>query len=317
MKKNLQIEGLRGCCVLIVVLYHVFCRYAQEYLDGNIPWMQHWGSFGVTVFLMISAFFLIPQKTSGGGYREFVHKIKRLWPSYAVCLTITFIINLLLPLPGRGGDLRDYLWNLSFLNGYIGTGYIDRAHWYMTTLLSLIVVMCAIKAFGLAHKAESYLVWSCAVLVLKAVNLDKLANILGGTYVFIACFGFTLAALVHSGTFIKKDIYHLKWYTVIALELAFTYRYYGLVRIVELMIALVLIIGCLSGRLHIMEWKPLQFFGAISYTLYLLHQNVAYTIEYYLMQFVGEYYYWMGTVALGLIIGTAILIEQLFKKTSN
>lgn len=66
MKKNLQIEGLRGCCVVIVAFFHIFCRFSQVYLSKNISLMQHWGDFGVTVFLLISSYFLFPLRDTRG-----------------------------------------------------------------------------------------------------------------------------------------------------------------------------------------------------------------------------------------------------------
>lgn len=44
--RNIQIEGLRGFSILIIVVFHVFCRFGQVYLDLNIPWMAWWGDFG-------------------------------------------------------------------------------------------------------------------------------------------------------------------------------------------------------------------------------------------------------------------------------
>ena len=71
MKKNLQIEGLRGCCVLLVVFFHIVYRFSQVYLKIDVPFLSHWGEFGTTIFLLISSFFLYPSvvknKNGGGG----------------------------------------------------------------------------------------------------------------------------------------------------------------------------------------------------------------------------------------------------------
>lgn len=50
MKKNLQIEGLRGCCVLLVVFFHIVYRFSQVYLKIDVPFLSHWGEFGTTIF---------------------------------------------------------------------------------------------------------------------------------------------------------------------------------------------------------------------------------------------------------------------------
>lgn len=69
MKKNLQIEGLRGCCVFLVVFFHIVYRFSQVYLKTDVPFLSHWGEFGTTIFLLISSFFLYPSvaKNKMGG----------------------------------------------------------------------------------------------------------------------------------------------------------------------------------------------------------------------------------------------------------
>ena len=42
-------------------------------------------------------------------------------------------------------------------------------------------------------------------------------------------------------------------------------------------------------KIKIMECKFLVFLGMTSYSIYLIHQNVAYEVEYYLMKSIGHY----------------------------
>lgn len=225
-----------------------------------------------------------------------------MWPTYAICLTISFFLNLILQLPDRGGDWKKYLWNLCFMNGYVSIGYIDRAHWYMTTLLSLILVMTIFKALDLTKKPESYISWMMLVVLLKILDMDNVAHVLGGTYVCIACIGFGFAALYHTGKGLKKDLLRIRWYFVIIVAMGTTWHYFSLLRILEIMIGVFLLMGCLKGWFRFLLWKPIQFLGRISYPLYLIHQNVAYTVEYYLMLVAGSYCVWMGCVALLVVL---------------
>lgn len=59
--RNMQIEGLRGVAILMILIFHVFYRYQQIY-SGNgseYNWLKDWGSFGVCIFLLISCYYLI------------------------------------------------------------------------------------------------------------------------------------------------------------------------------------------------------------------------------------------------------------------
>ena len=48
-EKNRQIEGLRGIACLIVVVYHMFDRFQQVYLNSEIGFMNHLGTFGTLI----------------------------------------------------------------------------------------------------------------------------------------------------------------------------------------------------------------------------------------------------------------------------
>lgn len=63
MKNNLNlcVEGLRGACI-VVLLFHVFCRFSQIFLDANIGWMSMFGSFGTSIFLIITGYYLVDFK---------------------------------------------------------------------------------------------------------------------------------------------------------------------------------------------------------------------------------------------------------------
>lgn len=306
----------------MVVIFHVFCRFPQVYLSQNIPILQHWGEFGVTIFLLISSYYLFPKRfkpnVGDGGvnyfFKEVYRKLRRLWLPYGVCLTITFIVGLVLPIPGRGGGFIEYFCNLFFLNGYIDVGYIDRAHWYMTTLISLIVICTLLKSLCVEDKAESYFLWLGIILFLKVVNLDSIAHLLGDTYVGIACIGFSFSALVKSGKIVDFDFFHLKWYAVLIFSIVTVIHYFEILRLLFIVVGIFLIFGCLHEKMKILEKPFFQFFGGISYVLYLIHQNIAYTIVYYLMRYNDRYYFWLGFIAFFSVVALALMIEILIKR---
>lgn len=223
-------------------------------------------------------------------------------------------MGLVLPIPGRGGGFIEYFCNLFFLNGYIDVGYIDRAHWYMTTLISLIVICTLLKSLCVEDKAESYFLWLGIILFLKVVNLDSIAHLLGDTYVGIACIGFSFSALVKSGKIVDFDFFHLKWYAVLIFSIVTVIHYFEILRLLFIVVGIFLIFGCLHEKMKILEKPFFQFFGGISYVLYLIHQNIAYTIVYYLMRYNDRYYFWLGFIAFFSVVALALMIEILIKR---
>ena len=91
----------------------------------------------------------------------------------------TYIIVRLFPLPGRTCELKDLLLNEIFLNGFIGTPYVDGAHWYITVLLSAIVIIGILKKMRIENKAYIYLFWMTTVIIINKVG-NEFSMLLGG-----------------------------------------------------------------------------------------------------------------------------------------
>ena len=152
-QRNIQIEGLRGAAIVIVLIYHFFCRYLQIFCDSDVKWLHIWGTFGVGFFITVSGYYLIPSKASEYQFAllPFLKKkLFRLWPCYFVAVTVIFLVMLFFPLRGRESSWLDYLLNICFLNGFLGTPYVDGAHWYMTTLIAVILIISIARKLCIA-----------------------------------------------------------------------------------------------------------------------------------------------------------------------
>jgi len=55
----------------------------------------------------------------------------------------------------------------------------------------------------------------------------------------------------------------------------------------------------ISNKVKILKWKPIVFLGSITYSLYLLHQNIGYIIinKYYELGYTGS-----GGIIIAIII---------------
>ena len=143
MKKNMQIEGLRGLACLMIVLFHIFYQYNVFCLGQDGPWLlKHWGEFGVGVFIFISGYYLIDFEKEQFSFLNFLKKrLLRLYPIYAVAVILIFVIRSFTHVSGfTAVTWKDLLLNLTLLNGYVDKPYIEPAHWYMTTLLRTIIL---------------------------------------------------------------------------------------------------------------------------------------------------------------------------------
>ena len=57
-----------------------------------------------------------------------------------------------------------------------------------------------------------------------------------------------------------------------------------------------------------MQNKIFIFWGSISYSLYLVHQNIAYEVEYYLVKNFGEWNALIGLAGLLAGIGAGLIL---------
>lgn len=153
VKRNAQIDTLKGIAILMVITYHFFYRYIELYAPNvkqNIL-LSKCGVIGVTIFLCISGYLMY--SNTQGGITFIVKKIKRLWPTYAIAITICFVLTHIIGLPGRTVGIKEFFLNIFLINGFINIPYVDSAHWYITALIGCIFVYSII---GLLPKKDKW-----------------------------------------------------------------------------------------------------------------------------------------------------------------
>lgn len=101
-----ELDGLRGLAVLLVVVYHLFARWAEPlhettlYPHGNalthLPALAYLGAYGVLLFFLTSGFVIVMTLERSSGVADFaLRRTARLWPTMLVCATLsTLVINL-------------------------------------------------------------------------------------------------------------------------------------------------------------------------------------------------------------------------------
>jgi peptidoglycan/LPS O-acetylase OafA/YrhL len=310
-KKNDSIEGLRGLMILMIVSYHLIYRFNELYLNTayNIFGIGLWGKFGRIVFLVISSYFLYSEKDSFDTKSYAQKKFFRIWPLYFISISLTFVCTQIVLLPGRTGNILEYFLNVMLINGFIDVPYVDGAHWYITILISLILVYGVAEKLGLKNKPLYYGSWIIVAvgckIISKAFNIqffEFVFKLLGGVYIGIACCGIILHMFLKNDIISKRQRNQAVLVFVVAL--AYSFIFTGFVQFVSLLVGLVLIFLCIKGYCKFFENPLLLFFGAISYPLYLCHQNISYVIEYSLFGFTGN---WNVLYALIAFVVSVIL----------
>lgn len=313
-EKNFQIEGLRGVAIMLVVIYHLIDRFQQIYLNREIVIMNFWGSFGVTIFLIISGCFAVNIDSKAITLNEAGYALKkfflRLWPAYAICICLTFILTHIAELPLRTYNLKELLLNLLVINHVINVPYIDGAHWYLTVLISMFLVVLVLKIFGIQSCPFVYCVWIAIASIIGCFYNNSF--LFGGCFTACYCVGIAIRALLNVDNQSK-----FSWYLVLIEAFLATLMTRGMICTVEMIFGGLMVLLCLYDKLNFLNNVICIWIGKISYSLYLIHQNVGFWIEYQLMKKINAYHLFFALIAIVGVVLLAVIIFYFIERPAR
>lgn len=317
MKKNYQIEGIRGIGLCMIMAFHYFFRYNELFstnIDTNnllCDFLSLWGTIGVAVFFTISGYLLFISNNLGSTIQQIKKKIRRLYIYYAPAVVIIWVIVCFFKLEGRETTLIDLVLNLIFVNGFLGTPYVDTAHWYLTYLIVFTIIGClSQKLFGTKRMliVPLWIVFSIGVrYVAKIVTLDWIKNTLvvcsGGSNVYLFLIGVCLAEITNSKGDRKKIVSNIVYYMV---DLAFIYYYFNMTILISTLVVTAVMYFAINQKIKVCEMRLLVFLGGISYTVYLVHQNIGYIIMSRLTPIISYYPAVLIAAIVSIIMGMTL-----------
>ena len=138
MKKNnriYQIDLFRFIAALSVVLYHYLYRgWARgdnrSYVHFNeIGHFFKYGYLGVDFFFIISGFVIVLSIKHNSISKFIISRFSRLYPIYWICVFLTFLVIILYGYPRYDADLKQFFFNLSMFQDYMGVKNLDGVYW--------------------------------------------------------------------------------------------------------------------------------------------------------------------------------------------
>lgn len=268
------LDVLRGIAALAVVVYHYSERYAQVHGVSPMGWRFAFGAHGVNLFFMISGYVIALTLDRSRDAADFlVSRASRLYPAYWACIALTLAGVGFLGTAGLAEwkiDAEDVWWNLPMLQEFVKRPSVDGVYWTL--------------AVELRFYALAWLLWTVGALarplavVTGWLSLSALQGWLPGAVrvnAFLEWFplfavGMTVFAASRSG-----------WTAAHCGLLALALAIDGAIRgagaaVLDTGLCVLFLVACRSTWRRIP--KVMLWLGAISYPLYLLHQNLGFAV---------------------------------------
>ena len=272
-----ELDALRGIAVSMVVLFH----YSWQGVNvlptmTTIPWGLSWGHYGVELFFAISGFVIFMTLERTRTTADFVvSRFARLFPAYWFGIGLTSGGVLLLGASTLAQPPEVALVNLTMLQGFFYLPSVDGVYWSLTVELGFYVCMLALWRCGLLAQIETVLLGWIALKLLWW-GVPALPSRIGALLVeqYIPWFAIGMAAYrVHSGARRWRDQAMVLLAGLVAVavanEVADAAVYVGVAAV---------FVAITAGHLRFLNHPLLLWLGAISYPLYLVHQNLGYAL---------------------------------------
>jgi peptidoglycan/LPS O-acetylase OafA/YrhL len=319
-----ELDALRGVAVLTVALFHYSLAYDYHYhIKESGKFYLEYGNFAVYLFFVISGFviFMTLDKTKKGA--DFiVSRFSRLYPAYWAAIFMTVIFLKLLPVPTLGNyTVKEIAVNLTMIEQVFKVRFIDQVYWTLKVELTFYILMFVLFLTKYLKKINLIcFIWLGLSLISSLVNfpLKRIADavfILEYAPFFIAGIGF-YNLIKNRSNYISHLIIALSFLVNISwLYQGFDpeYNYSPTIAIIIAFCIYGIFYLFVYDHLSVLKNKALVFFGGISYSLYLIHNVIGYSIIYRLRMYINSEWFYIP-VTLLITTSMAILLNMLVEK---
>ncbi|WP_406298954.1 acyltransferase [Embleya sp. NBC_00888] len=274
-------------------------RTPQDFMP-TVAGITQYGWLGVELFFIISGF-VICMSSWGRQAGDFVvSRVVRLYPAFWAAILLTATVLHFAPDLGRPGaragiDARTVVVNFTMFEGRLGYKDVDGVYWTLWLELQFYLLFAIVVAMGLTYRRVVAFcgIWLVVAMIANGSEvpiLEELAMLRQAPY-FVA--GVTIYLMYRFGPNL------LLWAMVGFTWLLAMADVPGLKKVyddavgdpmstvgvsVAITLAYAVIIAVALGWFDWVRWKGLAVFGALTYPLYLIHQEAGWTLIHWLRE---------------------------------
>lgn len=286
----LEIDALRGLAAMAVVLFHFTQRFVELFAPAQPPSLRlAQGHYGVNLFFIVSGFVIFMTLDRTRTPMDFVvSRFSRLFPAYWCAIALTFFITLALALPLKTVTPLQALANVFMIHGLFKVPHVDGVYWTLQVELLFYLYMFALYRSGRLAQVAGFVYAMLALRVLyvalarnAGIELSwTLANLLILEYLPWFALGMAIFRTVQPAAGFGP-----RQGAALAAAALATLAYTQGAALALLALALAAAVwAAASGRARWLGHPLLVWLGAISYPLYLLHENIGWSVELQLIR---------------------------------
>lgn len=322
-----EIDLLRFIAAISVVFFHyAFRGYAADNMSlmpyPSLAPIAKYGYLGVELFFMISGFVILMTATNSNVKGFIISRSTRLYPAFWVACSLTFLVTLLLGAPQFSATVPQYLGNLTMLSEFLGIPAIDGSYWSLFVEIRFYFLVLLLLMLKQIRYAQLILVlWLMISFVLEMMPVGILRYLFITDYAafFIAgavCFLIWSESFNWSKGLMLLTAWALAEYEALSILPSMEEHYkthfnrLSIIGIITVFFLIMLLVAKRwTGFLARQRWLLL---GAITYPLYLIHQNIGFMIFNQLYPSINPHLLFWGTILLMLLL--SYLIYAVFEK---
>ena len=305
-----ELDALRGLGAISVVLYHLTTRFPEVFPDADhVPLTFLPGEYRVLLFFAISGFAIFFTLKGIKGVTDFaVNRFARLFPAYWVAIPLILLFEYAGHVDKLKIPVSSILVNFTMLQGFFYLPSVDGAFWTLTMELAFYACMIGLwRVLGprMARLESTLLPW-LALRWLMELWPDMPYRIIQLAVAdFIAFFVIgILFYRIWSGARHWRE--QVPYFAAVLLTL---YANDTWDLLVSGCVLIALFAAMLGGVLRPFCVRPILWLGEISYSLYLVHENIGFVIM--LRAQAAGINHWMS---LAMALSTVVLLGWLLNR---